>query len=146
MENPSDPIGNRIHDRHVCSAVPQLTAPTRTFPSLRFSNHNYLCIFHVPSACRMSCPSHPTIRLMWLIFISGFLRRPFAFSFYSPTIQLCTLSLNTLNFINERPSVTPIHNKYDCKILKAVDIRTGSTPCSLLRFRRSILPPSSVLK
>jgi hypothetical protein len=146
MENPSDPIGNRIHDRPVSSAVPQLTAPTRTLQSLRFPNHIYLRIFHFPSACRMSCPSQPTIWLIWLIFISSFFRRPIAFSFYGLAIHFCTLFLNTLNFINERPNVAPIHNKYDCKSLKTVDIKIGSTPCSLLRFRRSILSPSSVLK
>jgi hypothetical protein len=51
-----------------------------------------------------------------------FFRRPIAFS-CGPTVQLCTLFLNILTFINERPSVTPIHKKYDCKILKAVDIK-----------------------
>ena len=126
-------------------ALPQLTAPTRNLHSLRFPNHNYLCIFHFPSACRLSCPSHPTIWLIWLIFISSFFRRLIAFS-YGPTIHFCTLFLNILNFVNERPSVTPIHNKYDWKSLKAVDIKIGFTPCSLLWFRRSILPPSSVLK
>lgn len=143
MENPIDPIGNRIHDRHICNAVPRLTAPTRTFQSLRFPNHNRVCIFHFPSACRMSCPFHPTLWLIWLIFISSFFRRPIAFS-YGTTFHFCTLFLNTLNFINERPSVTPIHNKYDCKIVKAVDKKIRSTPCSLLRFRRGILHPSSV--